>query len=277
MSNGTPTNGQWYQATDGKWYCWPNPTPYEVPPAPPSQLATSQTVGQHAWSSTLDASKSGSPTDVRPFYKKKRYIIPAAIVSVGIVSSAFSGGNNGNAVKASNSADSSPQTVVTAPAKLPTPAERAAAARAAAAQAADAKASAEAAAKQATAEKAAAAKAAAAKVAVEKAAAAKAAAAKAAAGTVAQQNAAAKAADYLDYTAFSRSELIKQLEFDGFSPADATWGVDKRHADWNEQAAAKAKDYLNYTSFSRSGLIEQLEFDGFTSSQASYGASTTGL
>ena len=92
-----------------------------------------------------------------------------------------------------------------------------------------------------------------------------------------QQNAASKAADYLDHTAFSRRSLLKQVAFDGFSTADATWGVDKQHANWNQQAAAKAKDYMDYTSFLRSSLIRQLEFNGFTSSQAQYGADQVGL
>lgn len=31
--------GQWYQATDGRYYCWPDPTPYDHPPAPPPSAA----------------------------------------------------------------------------------------------------------------------------------------------------------------------------------------------------------------------------------------------
>jgi len=95
--------------------------------------------------------------------------------------------------------------------------------------------------------------------------------------TVSQQNAVRKAKDYLDLTAFSRSGLIKQMQFDGFSVADATYGVDKLNADWNEQAAKKAKDYLALTSFSRASLIKQLQFDGFTTQQAEYGVQKVGL
>jgi hypothetical protein len=96
---------------------------------------------------------------------------------------------------------------------------------------------------------------------------------------VSQQSAVRKAKDYLDYTAFSRSGLIKQLaSFEGFSTADATFAVDSLTVDWNEQAAKKAKDYLDYTAFSRSGLIKQLvSFEGFTPEQAQYGVATTGL
>ena len=92
--------------------------------------------------------------------------------------------------------------------------------------------------------------------------------------TVSQQNAQRSAADYLDFTAFSRTGLIGQLEFEGFSTEDATWGVDHLTVDWNEQAAKSATDYLDFTSFSRSGLIDQLVFEGFTPDQAEYGVST---
>jgi Host cell surface-exposed lipoprotein len=95
--------------------------------------------------------------------------------------------------------------------------------------------------------------------------------------TVSQENAVAKAEDYLAYTAFSRSGLIEQLEFDQFSKADATYAVDHITVDWKEQAARKAKDYLDYTSFSRGGLIGQLEFDGFTRAQAVYAVNKAGL
>src|SRR5437588_9759121 len=56
-----------------------------------------------------------------------------------------------------------------------------------------------------------------------------------------QQNAVRKAKDYLDYDAFSRQGLIKQLEYDSFSAEDATYAVDSITVDWNQQAAKKAK------------------------------------
>jgi SOS response regulatory protein OraA/RecX len=95
--------------------------------------------------------------------------------------------------------------------------------------------------------------------------------------TVSQKNALGSARDYLNYTSFARSELIGQLEYEGYSTSDATWAVDSLNVDWNEQAAKKAMDYLDYTSFSRSGLIGQLEFDGFSPAEAEYGVSQTGL
>ncbi len=96
-------------------------------------------------------------------------------------------------------------------------------------------------------------------------------------GTVSQQNALGKAQDYLEFQSFSRSGLIRQLEFEGFSTADATYAVENLTVDWNEQAAKKAEDYMSFSSFSRSGLINQLTFDGFTQAEAEYGASAVGL
>lgn len=95
--------------------------------------------------------------------------------------------------------------------------------------------------------------------------------------TVSQENAVRKAESYLAVTPFSRSGLIKQLEFEQFSTADAEFAVDYISPDWNEQAAKKAKDYLEVTAFSRDGLITQLEFEGFTPEQAAFGATAVGL
>lgn len=95
--------------------------------------------------------------------------------------------------------------------------------------------------------------------------------------TVSQQNAVKKAKSYLNFSAFSRKGLIEQLEFEGFSTEDATYGVDNVNADWDEQAVKKAKSYLSFSAFSRKGLIEQLEFEGFTYEQAVYGVEQNGL
>ena len=95
--------------------------------------------------------------------------------------------------------------------------------------------------------------------------------------TLAQSNAVAMALNYLDYTSFSKQGLIEQLEFEGFSTADAQYAVDNITVDWKEQAALKAAEYLNYQAFSRSGLIDQLEFEGFTRAQATFGVDAVGL
>ncbi|MFF3064990.1 Ltp family lipoprotein [Oerskovia sp. NPDC057915] len=100
-------------------------------------------------------------------------------------------------------------------------------------------------------------------------------------GSVAQQNAYRSAVDYLDFTAFSRSGLARQLEFEGYGAPDAEFAIARLEAeggvDWNAQAAASAANYLSFTSFSRSGLIDQLMFEGYTAEQAAHGVGTTGL
>jgi hypothetical protein len=99
----------------------------------------------------------------------------------------------------------------------------------------------------------------------------------AAQGTVSQQNAVKLAATYLKYSAYSRTGLISQLEYEGFSNSDATYGVDFLNADWNQQAALMAASYLKYSAYSRSSLVDQLVYEGFSQSQAEYGVSRTGL
>ena len=95
--------------------------------------------------------------------------------------------------------------------------------------------------------------------------------------TVSQANALESAESHLDFTGFSRSGLIEQLEFEGYSTADATFAVDTVTVDRAEQAARSAKSSMDFSSFSRSSLIDQLEFEGHTSEQAEYGADSVGL
>ncbi|MFR5901716.1 MAG: Ltp family lipoprotein [Neglectibacter timonensis] len=86
-----------------------------------------------------------------------------------------------------------------------------------------------------------------------------------------------KAKSYLDYSAFSYTGLISQLEYEGFTAEQAAYGADNCNADWNEQAAKSAKSYLDYSSFSRDSLIDQLVYEGFTYEQAVYGVDAVGL
>ena len=95
--------------------------------------------------------------------------------------------------------------------------------------------------------------------------------------SVAQQNARRMAASYLKHMPFSRTGLIDQLEYEGFSTKIATYGVDKQRANWKTQAAKMAKQYLKTMPFSRQGLIDQLEYEGFTTAQAKYGVKKAGL
>jgi len=94
--------------------------------------------------------------------------------------------------------------------------------------------------------------------------------------TTGQANARESAESYLRFSAFSRTGLIDQLEFEGYSTDDATYAVDAVQADWNEQALRSAQSYLDFSAFSRTGLIDQLEFEGFTTEEATFGVDQVG-
>lgn len=94
--------------------------------------------------------------------------------------------------------------------------------------------------------------------------------------TMGQQNAVSKAQSYLNLTGFSRTGLIDQLKFEGFSVEDATFGADNAGADWNAECAEKAQSYIDMTSFSRDGLAEQLAFEGFLPAEIEHGLTAVG-
>jgi hypothetical protein len=89
--------------------------------------------------------------------------------------------------------------------------------------------------------------------------------------TAGQRNALRKAKQMLGVMPFSRKGLIEQLEYEGFTDREATYGADSTQADWTEQAAKTAKQMLSVMPFSRKGLIEQLEYEGFTDREATHG------
>ncbi|MUU70545.1 Ltp family lipoprotein [Pseudarthrobacter sp. GA104] len=217
--------------------------------------------------------KRGLPLEGYDRHKKVALIVTGVVILLSIVvNSARAGSAPSSApVASSPKVATAGQTASATPAPTKDPAVAAAEAEAAAKAKAEADAAAKAKAEADAAAKAqAAADAAAAKAAAEAEAAAK-------KGTVSQQNALRKAESYLKYSAFSRTDLIGQLEYNKFSTEDATWAVDRVTVDWNEQAAKKAASYLKYSSFSRGDLVDQLLFNGFTPEQAEYGVSTTGL
>lgn len=94
--------------------------------------------------------------------------------------------------------------------------------------------------------------------------------------SVAEKNALRAAKNYLSFSAFSYEGLICQLEFEGYTTAEATYAAGNCGADWNEQALKSAKNYLSFSTFSYEGLIDQLEFEKFTAEQATYGADHCG-
>jgi len=241
----------------------------------------------------LPATPAGVPSETHPPAARKNWFVRhkiltaiGAVLLLGIVSSlANGGGTKSDRVAAIDQVATS-----TAPAQ--SAADKAAAAQAVIDKAAADKAAADqavvdqaaadkAAAAQAVVDKAAADKAAAAKATADKAAAAKAAAAKKIADanrlTTAQENAKRKAESYLEMSGFSRSGLIEQLQFEGFTVNDAKRAIDSMNVNWNTEAEQKAKSYIELSGFSRSGLIEQLIFEGFTKTQAAHGANSVGL
>ena len=92
-----------------------------------------------------------------------------------------------------------------------------------------------------------------------------------------KKNALRSAESYLDVMAFSRSGLINQLEYEGYTTEEAEYAVANCGADWKEQAVRKAESYLDIMSFSRSGLIDQLEYEGYTTEEAEYAVDKIGL
>ena len=97
------------------------------------------------------------------------------------------------------------------------------------------------------------------------------------ASTIGQREALQAAKSYLSSGHFSRAGLTRQLTSsygEGFSRADAVWGVNHAHANWYREAVQAAKSYLSTGHFSRAALIHQLESpygDQFTHAQAVYG------
>lgn len=91
-----------------------------------------------------------------------------------------------------------------------------------------------------------------------------------------ESNALSSAKDYLQLMSFSYNGLIDQLEYEGYTHAEATYAADNCGADWNEQAVIEAKNYIDLMPFSYTGLVEQLEYDQYTRAQAEYGANNCG-
>jgi hypothetical protein len=87
-------------------------------------------------------------------------------------------------------------------------------------------------------------------------------------------NARRAAQQYLDYSGFSRSGLIEQLEYEGYSTEAATTVVDSLNVDWMAEAVESAQAYVEYSPFSHSGLVEQLQYEGFSPEEAEHGATT---
>ena len=93
-----------------------------------------------------------------------------------------------------------------------------------------------------------------------------------------QQDAYGEGQDYLESQGFSKQGLIDQLSSDygsQYKKKDAEKAVDALNEDWYKQAVRVAKEYRETQHFSTQGLIDQLDSDygsQFTHDQAVYGA-----
>lgn len=94
--------------------------------------------------------------------------------------------------------------------------------------------------------------------------------------TTGMRNALNQALDYLDFSSFSYTGLIKQLEYEGYTTDEATYAADNCGADWMEQALDEAISYLDFSAFSYTGLIDQLKYEGYTKEESTYAADNCG-
>lgn len=94
--------------------------------------------------------------------------------------------------------------------------------------------------------------------------------------TLGETNALNSAQSYLSYIPFSHDGLIDQLEYEGFTIAEATYAAENCGANWNEQALKSAYNYLSFMAFSYTEMIDQLVYDKYTQEQATYAAENCG-
>ena len=94
--------------------------------------------------------------------------------------------------------------------------------------------------------------------------------------SLSQRNAIEKAKDYIRVLDFSKTGLIDQLEFEGFSEEDSKFAVDHIEVDWNEECYKKAESYMKLMNYSEQGLRDQLDFEGFTQSEIDYAVNKIG-
>ncbi len=236
----TNTPAGWYPQEDGRQRYWDG-AQWTEHFAPGANQVTQQGVAAPA------ASQAGTPSSARPWFKKKRYLIPSAVVGLFVLGSALGSLGSADPTKPAALTSSSSPAASTAPkSSSPTKAE--------AAPSPSPSATATPAPKPSAKPKPA-----------------------APALSAEQENAKGSAESYLEMSGFSKKGLIDQLKFEGYKSKDIDAALATMKVDWNAEAAESAKDYLAMTHFSRSGLIDQLEFEGYTAKQAAYGVKAAGL
>ncbi|GKW47315.1 Ltp family lipoprotein [Planococcus sp. NCCP-2050] len=95
--------------------------------------------------------------------------------------------------------------------------------------------------------------------------------------TPSQQQAVARADNFLKYSPFSESGLIEQLVVAGYSEGDAMYAVQSLEVDWQANAVEEAEGYVKYGAFSRKELIDQLKSGGYSEEDATYAVDSVGL
>ena len=210
-----------------------------------SEINPNQPVGQPSHKEAKAQAKAAKAyaKAQRPWFKKKRFIIPGALVALMVVGSMANGGSEDPAVASSNDTNS---TAVVSPKSTNRSHDTGKEAKATSKSTKPSK--------PAEPEM-----------------------------TAGQANALQAGQNYIDMMPFSHDGLIQQLSSpagDGYSKADGTFAADHVNVDWNKEAAEAAKNYLDMTPFSRSGLIQQLTSsagDQYTHKQAVYGVNKAGL
>jgi hypothetical protein len=96
------------------------------------------------------------------------------------------------------------------------------------------------------------------------------------AATVRDRQALSKAKSDLRAEPYSLEGLVVQLNFGGYTMAEATYGAENSGANWNHEALVAAKENLATKAYSMKGLIERLKIAKFTAVQASYGVANSG-
>ncbi len=93
---------------------------------------------------------------------------------------------------------------------------------------------------------------------------------------VRDRQALSKAKSDLAAQAFSLQGLIVQLNYGGYTMAEAQYGAEHAGANWNHEAVLSAKQNLTSRAYSSKGLVQRLEVAKFTVSQAKYGVAECG-
>ncbi|MBF0688545.1 MAG: Ltp family lipoprotein [Cellulomonas sp.] len=211
--------------------------------------------------------ETGEERPSRPWFKKKRFVIPGAFLLLIVLISALNGGGSSDdraPVEGGGTTQEAEQDDQETAAEVAAEAEKEAAVKAEEERLAE---------KQRLADEAAAAAAAAAEA--------------ARIGTLSQQNAYVQAKNYLDNMPFSRAGLLAQLtsEYGGQFPLeDAEFGLVRLEAegavDWSAEAVEAAQSYQETLPMSRQALIDQLTSEygsQFTLEQATHAVNTLGL